>query len=497
MTLPHCRSRALLAIALLAFSAQAVRAYGPDGHHIVGAIADELLANTPAGKKIAVMLDGMSLREAAQTPDTIKGWDKKGIDDPKNAGYFSSRPRLAAQLREFWKANQPTHDNNSPNPSHHWFHYTDVPVEAAKYASGKTGRSQWDIVHMITYCIGVLRGEIPENNPRKITKPVAIILLAHYLGDIHQPLHVGAAYFDASGHPTNPDLGKPALDDQGGNSIMLEVPGGLSSKPQKLHSFWDGDPVKALLPGNSGPADKEERKSEMSAAEKTVVHAFASIQPKVWRMPANLPLKDYAEAWANEILPIAREAHSRLDFQGITGKTQDDGTTLASGVAHEKQMPDHLGYRAWAGIIVKDELQRAGWRLADLLTKCVAPGTDQIAPGPAASESAVPAAAIPPTPAPAPSASAPDASPYGMFPSDYKKIVGDWLRKTVRDPTNAMVQWQSEPKPADLADVGGRKIYGYLVIVGVGSKSSTGVVGPMQTHTVLIHDDQVVKASGF
>jgi hypothetical protein len=156
------------------------------------------------------------LREAAQVPDTIKGWDSNGVDDPRMAKYFSSRPRIAAQLREFWTANQPTHDTNSPMPSHHWFHYTDVPVEAAKYSAGKTGRSQWDIVHMIPYCVAVIRGEIPEENPRKITKAVAIILLAHYVGDIHQPLHVS---FE---------------DDRGGNNIS--VSGRCSGK---LHSTWD------------------------------------------------------------------------------------------------------------------------------------------------------------------------------------------------------------------------------------------------------------------
>ena len=72
MKLSRC-SRNLIALALLTISTQTVRAYGPDGHHIVGAVADERLANTPAGKKIAVLLDGMTLREAAQVPDTIKG----------------------------------------------------------------------------------------------------------------------------------------------------------------------------------------------------------------------------------------------------------------------------------------------------------------------------------------------------------------------------------------------------------------------------------------
>ena len=58
---------------------------------------------------------------------------------------------------------------------------------------------------MIPFCIDVLQGRIPEQNEQKISKPVAIIFLAHYVADIHQPLHVGANYFDAEGHAIDPD----------------------------------------------------------------------------------------------------------------------------------------------------------------------------------------------------------------------------------------------------------------------------------------------------
>ncbi len=504
-------SKILLALAFLAAPLQRLHAYGPDGHHIVGAIADERLANTPTGKKVAIILDGMTLREAAQTPDTIKGWDKKGIEDPKNAGYFSSRPRLAAQLRDFWSANQPTHDNTSPMPSHHWFHYTDVPVEAASYASGKVGRTQWDIVHMITYCVAVLHGEVPENNPRKITKAVAIILLAHFLGDIHQPLHVGAEYFDASGRPVNPDLGKPANEDQGGNTILLDIAGTTSSKKPKMHSFWDGDPVKALFPGGLDAVEKDERKSQMSAAETSIVHTFATQEPAGWRMPPNMPLKDYAEAWANEILPIAREAHSRLVFQNMSTKTQDDGATLATGTGREKTMPDHLSYRAWAAKVVRAELPKAGWRLADLLEKALAtsgaPATaaNSAAPAVTAPETSSPGATpapapgtevapvAPPAPTPAPVA----VLPYGAFPANYKEVVLTWVRTNVPNAASLNIKWQTEPKPADLPDSGAGKVYGYLVVFNLSVRPATGAPRQWTTHTALIRDGQVVKTNGF
>ena len=69
---------------------------------------------------------------------------------------------------------------------------------------------------MIPFCIDVLQGRIPEQNERKITKTVALILLAHYVADIRQPLHVGAAYLISRAAPTDPDKDKSALADEGG-----------------------------------------------------------------------------------------------------------------------------------------------------------------------------------------------------------------------------------------------------------------------------------------
>src|SRR5207253_11066971 len=120
---------------------------------IVGAIADERLANTPTAAKVDALLDGLRLEKAALIADEIKGWDKKGVDDPRSFHYSAHR-NIDKQLRDFWRANQPTHDPNSPAPSHHWFHYTDVPVaQVEKYTEGTAGRSRWDVVQLITYSV--------------------------------------------------------------------------------------------------------------------------------------------------------------------------------------------------------------------------------------------------------------------------------------------------------------------------------------------------------
>jgi len=366
-------SRTLAVVLAFAFTANA-SAYGPIGHQIVGAIADQRIAQTPTGQKIAELLDGFTLQKASIIADEIKGWDKNGADDP-NIFHYSSRPRIDAQLRDFWRANPPTRDHNSPVPSHHWFHYTDVPIlRPQKYADGKAGRSQWDIVHAMRYCVAVLKGDEPEENARKVTKPIAIILLAHFVGDIHQPLHVGAQFFDEQGQPVDPDQGTPGLEDQGGNTIIFKHSSAAAQRignpTSKLHSFWDNHSVMANLPDLPETMPKEERRAKIDEARDAIIARFVAEEPAGWRMPKALPTTSYPEAWANEILPLAREAHERLRFSDMRPK-QEENHVVAAGTAEEKPAADGVPYDEWAAHIVRDQLHKAGWRLADLLEQAL------------------------------------------------------------------------------------------------------------------------------
>jgi hypothetical protein len=358
---------------LAVFWANIALGYGPIGHQIVGAIADAKLSKSEAGKKVAALLDGMTLEKVSVIPDEMRGWDKNGPDDP-GIFHYSAHPRIDAQLRDYWHANPPNKDLNSPTPSHHWFHYTDVPIVGGeKYGDGTAGRSKWDIVHMIPYCIAVLKGEVPEDNARKITKPIAVILLAHFVGDIHQPLHVGAEFFDKEGHPVNPGKTPGSLEDQGGNTLTLNLAsvGNEAARHSKFHGFWDSETVAANLPALPETMPKEERRAKTEAAKADLVREFVAHEPKNWRVASSVALKDYAEAWANDILPIAREAHERLEFKDIAAKQMEDGSFVATGFLEEKKSPDGVSYYDWSARVVRDELHKAGWRLADVLEQAL------------------------------------------------------------------------------------------------------------------------------
>src|SRR3954452_11495397 len=127
------KSRAvrLLAILIAVQFVRSIQAYGPVGHELVGAIADERIANTETGRRVKALLGSVSLERASVMADLIKSWDKNGPDDPKSF-HYSAWPEIDRQLSDFWKANQPTHDAKSAAPSHHWFHYTDVPIMPAQ-----------------------------------------------------------------------------------------------------------------------------------------------------------------------------------------------------------------------------------------------------------------------------------------------------------------------------------------------------------------------------
>jgi hypothetical protein len=71
-----------------------------------------------------------------------------------------------------------------------------------------------------------------------------------------------------------------------------------------------------------------------------------------------------------ETLPIARDAHARLELSQVQVKLVF-GEKIAKGVASETMQKDRMSYADWSGRVVRTELHKAGWRLAALLENAV------------------------------------------------------------------------------------------------------------------------------
>jgi len=164
-------------ILIFFFSVAPAWSWSGEGHRIVGAIADGVLKKSPTTKaKVREILGGKTLATVSVWADCAKGFM-----------YCQRAPSPEEQAY----ANK--------NPEHH-FHYADIPYQQNAYLDASAGSAKYDIVHVISHAVAVLRGNAPTNSSVNLTQREALWVLVHVVGDIHQPLHLAALYYDKDCH---------------------------------------------------------------------------------------------------------------------------------------------------------------------------------------------------------------------------------------------------------------------------------------------------------
>jgi hypothetical protein len=87
---------------------------------------------------------------------------------------------------------------------------------------------------------------------------------------------------------------------------------------------------------------------------------------------------------------------------------------------------------------------------------------------------------------------------HGPYPTNYQEIITNWLQTVLVDAPSAKIEWSTVPKPGTMPEKkNGPALFGYLVQFRLNSRNQFGTYTGMQKKTVLIHDGQVVKATGF
>jgi len=311
---------AALLISIATALASTTFGYGNEGHQTVGAIADKLIANSPnTVAHVRALIGNETLEHASTWADDCKYHFNP--HDPDMVAFVSANPHVQ-------------HDAGPHD--HHAYHYTDIPIQETRYRADSVGAKPIDVVHTLRNCIAIIEGHSnATNNPTGITQKTALRLLVHYVGDIHQPLHVGAAYFGPNAQLVNPNTTTGAQADVGGNVITFH--------DTKLHSYWDTPTVQ----------------NAMAAAHVHTPGAFARTiirnPPPGWETSSFI--SGWAVKWANEVLPIAAEAHNKLTFH-----VNPHGGWSA-------QTSNLAAYDQWAAAQVRTEIARAGYRLAAILKK--------------------------------------------------------------------------------------------------------------------------------
>ncbi len=189
-------------------------------------------------------------------------------------------------------------------------HFVNLPRDSAGLSSVTWPGASTCVVTAIKKDFEVLS----SNNASQAQKLASLKFLGHWVGDIHQPLHVS---FE---------------DDRGGNSILVS---GLCGS--NLHSAWDTCLVLKAVGEDVGEAATE------------LLKTITPVKIESWTRSA--PME-----WANESFAIAEQARTeycirqRASCDHPSGKVKIDAAYVAVNTP-----------------IVREQLQKAGVRLAHLL----------------------------------------------------------------------------------------------------------------------------------
>jgi hypothetical protein len=335
------RAATILIVALCVVSnSRLAWSWSGNGHRTIGMIADLVLERYPkVRERVAAMLDGNSLSEVSVWADCAKGYR------------YCHRP-LTDEEKAFVKH----------NPGHHAFHYTDVPIQQGAYKAGTAGTADNDIVRVLAHAINVLRGKAPNEGPATLNEREALWLIAHLVGDIHQPLHVGAIYYDKDcASIVDPNVVAKDLPEFGIGSVVTSTRGGNELKvgSKSLHAYWDDGTVKGAM--------------RLAGVRDLSIDGFAKVvvgaPPQAWR-PTGDP-ETWPAQWATESLLLARSALTQIE---IGPGAVEAGSKCTWPITLQRNYTD------WSNRQTLAQLGKAGFRLAEVLRVVLTPqgaGEDQ------------------------------------------------------------------------------------------------------------------------
>ena len=330
----------LVATIFLAPAVSAV-AWGDAGHQTVGKIASLRIKPRTAQRIAQILKPGETLANIASWADSVK--ERMGKTDPD--------PDTNAFLQDI-----------AHNEKNREWHYDDLPLNCENYQTCTGFTPDNDIVHMLNICIRTLQGHPDPNHP--LSQRNALKLLVHFLGDMHQPLHIGCGFIDVNGPngtiliARDPRLirQKNLPSDNGANKLIID------NDKKKLHGFWDFDLVTSLM-----------QFTHRTTPETLGSFLRKTVRPKSTWNPHG-PISTWGAQWATDSLRQSRDytyKGIRIIGQRTISVTARDGTPLlrdgqvVTDVVYDITRP--ANYEKLNRELVRQQLAKAGYRLAKLL----------------------------------------------------------------------------------------------------------------------------------
>lgn len=248
----------LVLLTALTFTASAPVFWGQIGHRTVGHIADGMLSKK-AKKQVKRVLGNETLAEVSTWMDDVKS---------DNAYRYAGA-----------------------------WHYCTIP-DGMTYETAPT-QEGGDIIWAIEKIIKELKaGDLSTEDEAKNLK-----FLAHLVGDIHQPLHVGNG------------------EDRGGNDVKVQWFGSDTN----LHSVWDTRMIQGKEMSYTEFADwvNHPTKAEVKALQAATVREWAmesmALRPRVYDVPENGRL-GYSYSYQNFDLVKRRIKEAGVRLAGVVNE---------------------------------------------------------------------------------------------------------------------------------------------------------------------------------
>jgi len=216
--------RPLVALLLSLTCPTPASAWGPEGHKLVAAIAEQHLTPT-ARAAVNALLKGHSLASISSWADQVR----------------RTRP-----------------------DTYNW-HFVDIPLESSLYEERRDCRRSPKgdcVVAAINRGVAALR-DSRVTGPERVQ---ALMFLVHFVGDVHQPLH------SANGKTAT------GASDRGGNLIAVDFYGHQTN----LHRVWDGE-----LLAHSGETQAELVEELSALAKSFPAETFTKTSAASWATDAH------------------------------------------------------------------------------------------------------------------------------------------------------------------------------------------------------------------
>jgi len=314
-------SIALILVLTLA-SPPSASAWGDLGRQIICEIAYQELGTGPARQKLVALL------QAPEAPHAL----------------FSRACSWADEIK----------------PRRRLDHFVNLPRSATRV---KVGRCPGDGPCLLDALVSDYAALASRTNPPG-DRLEALMFLGHFVGDLHQPLHVSFQ------------------DDRGGNEIrergpcFLQPRGGPRREEVSLHFVWDICIIEKKLGGN------------LRRIAEHLRSGISNAQRSRWTKGGDPGSRESVRGWADESFQIARSPSLEYCFRrGDTCRYSPDREIFARGGPRRRVEVD-TGYLDEQANVVTLRLQQAGVRLAAWLEAAlkdpgeVPPRSDSSAPQP-------------------------------------------------------------------------------------------------------------------